>query len=117
MDDRACCLCGLPYERIGNNPAPLSLRGRCCDACNQVVTEARIDPAGLAFELERVEDAMLRVGPDQLHQAALAAICASRGPVLWADRQHERAALRDHEERIARHNRILDEEEEKAKRT
>ena len=43
------------------------------------------------FELERVEDAMVRIGPDQLHQAALAAICASRGPVLWAQRQRERA--------------------------
>lgn len=59
---------------------------------------------------------MLRVGADQLQQAALAAICASRGPVLWAERQHERAALRDHEDRIARHNRILDEEKAKAER-
>lgn len=88
-----CCLCGLPYERIGNNPAPIALSGRCCDACAQVVIEARIDPAGFMFELERVEDAMMRVGPDQLRQAALAAICASRGPVLWAQRQRERAQL------------------------
>ena len=33
-----CCLCGLPYERIGNNPAPLAQKGRCCDACNEIVT-------------------------------------------------------------------------------
>ena len=94
-DDRACCLCGLPYDRIGNNPRPLANSGRCCDACNEIVTEARIDPAGLAFELERVEDAMLRIGPDQLRQAALAAICASRGPVLWAKMQRIRAQLMD----------------------
>jgi len=93
MDDRTCRLCGLPYERIGNNPAPLATSGRCCDACNEVVIETRIDPAGLRLELERVTDAMLRIGPDQLQQAALAAICASRGPVLWAQRQRERAQL------------------------
>jgi hypothetical protein len=78
---KKCCLCGLTYERIGNNPAP---------------------PAGLAFELERVTDAMLRIGPDQLHQAALAAICASRGPVLWVQRQRERAQLMELIEREGR---------------
>jgi hypothetical protein len=81
--DPACCLCGLPYERIGNNPSPLA-KGRCCDACNEIVTETRINPARIRDEIERVTSAMLRIGPDQLHRAALAAICASRGPGLWA---------------------------------
>ena len=93
IDDRACCLCGLPYQRIGNNPAPLSLRGRCCDACNEVVTQARIDPMGMAKELERVTSAILTKPHDNLHQIALAAICASRGPFLWAQRSRERAQL------------------------
>lgn len=94
MKANACCLCGLPYERFGNNPHPLSKTGRCCDACNEVVIEARIDPAGMAMEIERVEDAMLRIGPDQLRRAALAAVCASRGPELWADKQRLAAQLR-----------------------
>ena len=34
--DPNCCLCGAPYERIGNTPAPLSTKGRCCDACAEV---------------------------------------------------------------------------------
>jgi hypothetical protein len=86
----------LPYERIGNNPSPIGPpieRARCCDACNEVVTEARIDMAGFLAELERVEDAMLRVGTKFLRQAAIAAICASRGPGLWAQRQWEREQL------------------------
>jgi hypothetical protein len=102
MTDHDCCLCGLPYQRLGNSPSPLAREGRCCDPCDQVVTEARIDPAGLMAELERVEDAMLRMGPDQLRQAALAAICASRGPVLWARRLHERAQLMEMIEREER---------------
>jgi hypothetical protein len=88
----ACCLCGLPYERLGNSPSPLARDGRCCDACDQVVTEARISWPAFMDEVERVEDAMLRM-PSLLRQTAIAAICASRGPVLWAQRQHERAQL------------------------
>jgi hypothetical protein len=93
QNDSPCCLCGLPYERIGNNPAPLALKGRCCDACNEVVTEARIDMGRFLAELDRVEDAMLWAGPNILRRAAVAAICASRGPGLWAQRQQEREQL------------------------
>ena len=92
-DDRACCLCGLPYDRIGNNPAPLAQRGRCCDACDQVVIEARINPARIMDEIERVSSAIFLAPHDDLHAITIAAICASRGPVLWAQRQHERAQL------------------------
>ena len=91
-DERTCCLCGLPYERTGNSPSPLAKRGRCCDACDQVVTEARIAWPKMVEEIERVEDALLRTG-SLLRQAAVAAICASRGPVLLAQRQRERAQL------------------------
>ena len=93
--DPTCCLCGLPYERIGNNPAPLALKGRCCDACNEVVTQARINPARIMDEIERITSAMLRIGPDQLHRAALAAICASRGPGLLVEKQIQFKQLRE----------------------
>jgi hypothetical protein len=92
MPPNLCCLCGLPYERIGNNPAPIG-QGRCCDACNEIVTESRIDMSRFLAELDRVEDAMLRIGPSNLRRAAIAAICASRGPVLWAQTQWEREQL------------------------
>jgi hypothetical protein len=92
MDDCTCCLCGLPYDRIGNNPAPLAQSGRCCDACNEVVTEARISMPTIVAEIERVEAAMLSTN-GMMRQCAVAAICASRGPVLWVQRQHERAQL------------------------
>jgi hypothetical protein len=87
-----CCLCGLPYERIGNNPVPLSSTGRCCDACDQVVIEARVDPKGLQDEVARVSQAIMRKSgwPNAM---ALAAICASRGPGLLAERRQEREKL------------------------
>ena len=97
-----CCLCGLPYERVGNNPAPLvdKVGARCCDACNEVVTEARIDPAGFRNELERVEAAMLRKVKGGPRAAALAAICAARGPDLWAAHKAELEKLREHWPRL-----------------
>ena len=92
-----CCLCGLPYERIGNNPRPLDMTvgNRCCDACNEVVIQARINPAGFMFELERVERAISRLGFSATRQAAVAAICASRGPGLLAAQQRDLAKLRE----------------------
>ena len=97
----ACCLCGLPYERVGNNPAPLAQSGRCCDACGEVVIEARISMPTIVAEIERVEAAMLSTN-GMLRQTAMAAICASRGPVLWAQRQRERAQLMEMIEREGR---------------
>ena len=29
-----CCICNRTFEGYGNNPAPLSHNGRCCDECN-----------------------------------------------------------------------------------
>ena len=29
-----CCLCGKKFEGLGNNPAPLKKKGKCCDDCN-----------------------------------------------------------------------------------
>jgi hypothetical protein len=38
-----CCFCDekidCPY---GNNPAPIANKGKCCGACNNIVTFARI---------------------------------------------------------------------------
>jgi hypothetical protein len=83
--DPNCCLCGLPYERIGNNPAPLSMRkgDRCCDACNEVVVGARIDMKDFTELYERVEQAMLRMPKRPI----VAAICAAYGPDLWAQKK------------------------------
>jgi hypothetical protein len=91
--DPNCCLCGLPYERVGNNPEPLAAHGRCCDACDEVVIEARIDMKRFTAELDRVEEAMLRVGPNFLRQTAVAVICASRGPLLLAEKKRQIAKL------------------------
>ena len=100
--DPACCLCGLPYERIGNNPAPLNQTSRrCCDACNEIVTEARIDPKKVLDEIARVEEALIRTVALPLRASAIAAICASRGPGLWAAHkaalEQVRQAWREHE--------------------
>jgi hypothetical protein len=82
-----CCLCGGVCERIGNNPAPLSMQkgDRCCDACNEVVVGARIDMKGFVAEYERVEQAVLRMPK----RAVMAAICAAHGPDLLAMRKAE----------------------------
>jgi hypothetical protein len=80
-----CCLCGLPYERIGNNPKPLAEKGRCCDACNEIVIEARINPGKIDEEIMRVAEALEHRGAGlKSIVMAVAAICASRGPGLWA---------------------------------
>ena len=90
-----CCLCGLPYEQIGNNPEPLSETGRCCDACDEVVIQARIDPGTVLRDIERVEQAMARVPNDGRHSMARAAVCALRGPALLAEKQRLMATLHD----------------------
>ena len=77
-----CCLCGLPYERIGNNPAPLAEKGRCCDACNEVVIEARMFPADMMGAIDRVAGAMARKC-----DTAVAVICALRGPPMLAQKK------------------------------
>lgn len=92
IDDDVCCLCGLPYERIGNNPAPLAMDGRCCDACNEVVIGARIDEAGVFAELTRIQDALIWAMGDT-GKMAMAAMCAAHGPDLLTMRNEERAQL------------------------
>ena len=34
MQSFTCCLCGQEVAGYGNNPAPLSDHGSCCDDCN-----------------------------------------------------------------------------------
>ena len=39
-----CCICGKDFEGYGNNPAPVTENGRCCDDCNRnVVKPVRIE--------------------------------------------------------------------------
>ena len=46
-----CCLCGAEFEGYGNNPAPLTKTGRCCDVCNM----AKAIPARVEFVREFAE--------------------------------------------------------------
>ena len=36
-----CVLCNYSYDDYGNNPQPLSDKGRCCSSCNQKVLMVR----------------------------------------------------------------------------
>jgi len=29
-----CVICGKKFRGIGNNPAPIKKKGKCCDECN-----------------------------------------------------------------------------------
>ena len=33
---RVCCICGIEFKGMGNNPAPVMVgkTNRCCDMCN-----------------------------------------------------------------------------------
>lgn len=89
-----CCICGLAYERIGNNPHPLAMIGRCCDACNEVVIQARLGELKLA-DVERVRGAIERKAKLPIPaEAAIAAISALCGPPLHAEKREAIAKLR-----------------------
>lgn len=90
-----CCLCGGALWdgesswKGGNNAAPLS-DGRCCNACNEIVIEARMFSKTLSDEIVRVTQAIMNVtnySGDMARKAAMAAICASRGPALLENRR------------------------------
>lgn len=50
-----CCICGKIEEGYGNDPWPLSEKGKCCDECNfEKVVPARITM--LRAEEEQVID-------------------------------------------------------------
>jgi len=40
-----CCICFRTFEGFGNNPDPISVvkDARCCDECNGIVIQARIN--------------------------------------------------------------------------
>jgi len=90
--DPLCCLCGLPYERLGNNAQPLG-NGRCCDACDEIVIQARIMPTSVATTVERVESALRRMAKRGPRRAAIAAICAASGPLLLAEKREAMLGL------------------------
>ena len=37
-----CCICGKEFMGWGNNPDAIKKSGRCCDACNKKVINARL---------------------------------------------------------------------------
>ena len=49
---KKCCICGKKFEGWGNNPAPVKIRGRCCDDCNST----QVIPARLFLLRNRKED-------------------------------------------------------------
>ena len=50
-DKESCIICGEEFEGYGNNPAPVSKEGRCCDACNlKFVIPARLDMGKRNYE-------------------------------------------------------------------
>jgi len=40
---KCCVLCKEEFSGYGNNPEPLSNKGRCCDLCNVKVVAERIE--------------------------------------------------------------------------
>lgn len=44
---KKCVLCNQSFEGYGNNPEPLSDKGRCCDICNDI----KVIPARLNIEI------------------------------------------------------------------
>jgi hypothetical protein len=38
-----CVMCGEDAGAYGHNPYPLKEEGRCCDECNWMVIQARLD--------------------------------------------------------------------------
>lgn len=50
-DINSCIICGEEFEGYGNNPAPVSEEGRCCDACNlKFVIPARLEAGRRNYE-------------------------------------------------------------------
>ena len=46
-----CIICGEKIEGYGNNPAPVSDKGECCDACNmKFVIPARLEAGKAEYE-------------------------------------------------------------------
>lgn len=56
-DINICCICGKPFVGYGNNPAPVSKSGVCCDPCNiAVVMPARRNAAQNAAIIEAADN-------------------------------------------------------------
>lgn len=50
-DVESCVICGEPLEGYGNNPAPVTEKGKCCDACNlKFVIPARLEAGKATYE-------------------------------------------------------------------
>lgn len=50
-DVNSCIICGEEFEGYGNNPTPVTEKGRCCDACNlKFVIPARLEMGKRRYE-------------------------------------------------------------------
>lgn len=58
-----CCICGKKMNGVGNNPYPLCYKGdyksRCCDRCDMLVVNARIDISVYGKTVEEVQKKFL----------------------------------------------------------
>lgn len=81
-----CCICGKLCEGYGNNPAPIKLKGECCDECNTTkVIPARLnsmkiqdDKCSLAkveydpFSGKKIKDSIVMHGTEKECNAKIA---------------------------------------------
>lgn len=56
-----CVLCGKPINGYGNNPAPLSDTGLCCDSCNRKVVRERFRRANRERSILEVTDKLYQI--------------------------------------------------------
>ena len=51
LDPRVCVICGETFEGDGNNPEPVALQGKCCDACNiKFIIPAKLEASKRDYE-------------------------------------------------------------------
>ena len=58
-----CCICGKEMKGVGNNPYPLCYKGdyksRCCNRCDLLVVEARMEIVAYGKSIEEVQKKFL----------------------------------------------------------
>ena len=42
LEFQKCCICGKRFMGYGNNPWPISKTGRCCNECNMLTIQRRV---------------------------------------------------------------------------
>lgn len=58
---KTCSICQCDYTGFGNNARPINT-GRCCDSCNRLVLQARINRLYRKQPLQATEEEMNDAG-------------------------------------------------------